>query len=248
MNISALTQSVDAFALQIMETLADILPSGNLGLNVRVSPVNDQLAYAVVSPAEELGLAICVDSRVVMRLIPEYRLSLSPVSTFLSVERSTFKVYLEGVRAPLFTQDYIRDSHNNVPAAHINVHAKREDTTTAMMSAGQKRRGKIYSKRVQAGKLPQFGELHFPVGGHRFRPCLEDVLEMLMIEFGIDVHPHAGDSLREGRRRWREFQLAAAVSDDPSTAVEELRRLGYEVSWPGGRAEPVARMDRLTAH
>jgi hypothetical protein len=32
------------------------------------------------------------------------------------------------------------------------------------------------------GLAAELGRLHFPVGGKRFRPCLEDVIEMLVVE------------------------------------------------------------------
>jgi hypothetical protein len=99
---------------------------------------------------------------------------------------------------------------------------------------------------VAKGDVPRFGDVHFPVGGHRFRPCLEDVLEMMMIEFGIDTLHGAGNALHAGRGRWRVRQLAAAVSDDPLTAAAELERLGFEVI-PREGTEVSARLDRLTA-
>ena len=34
--------------------------------------------------------------------------------------------------------------------------------------------------------MPQFSDLHIPLGGPRYRPCLEDLLEFLIVEFGLD--------------------------------------------------------------
>jgi len=93
--------------------------------------------------------------------------------------------------------------------------------------------------------MPRLADLHFPIGGHRFRPCLEDILQMIWFEFGIDVRDTALGALGEGRVRFRERQLAAAVGDDPDIAALELRRLGYSVESP---ATPVVRrIERLTA-
>jgi hypothetical protein len=43
--------------------------------------------------------------------------------------------------------------------------------------------------------VPAMRELHFPVGGPRFRPCLEDVLEMLVVELGVDCSADAREAL-----------------------------------------------------
>ena len=73
-----------------------------------------------------------------------------------------------------------------MPAAHIHVHAHRDGLSHALGKTGSKtKRGKA---RAEAREVPRMADLHFPVGGHRFRPCLEDVLEMLVTELGVD-HP-----------------------------------------------------------
>lgn len=77
-------------------------------------------------------------------------------------------------------------------------------------------------------------ELHFPLGGHRFRPCLEDVLQMLVEEFGIDTADGALDALAAGREKWRRHQTGAVVRDAPEEAVRVLRELGYMVETPSG--------------
>lgn len=68
--------------------------------------------------------------------------------------------------------------------------------------------------------------LHFPLGGARFRPCLEDLLEFVIREFGIDTVPGWEDVISVGRISWRHIQLVAAVRDDPDTARIALSELG----------------------
>lgn len=68
--------------------------------------------------------------------------------------------------------------------------------------------------------------LNFPLGGARFRPCLEDLLEFVIREFGIDTVPGWEDVISVGRISWRHIQLAAAVRDDPDTARIALSELG----------------------
>jgi hypothetical protein len=241
-----LEEKVFDFMLEIMEMLAKIIPNGLVGLESSVVRMRGGGVAVTVEPTEELGLRLDIEGTETFRLVVQYRLVLSPVSHLVSVERSTFKVNVRGSARPLFTVDYLRDSGSDVPSAHYNVHAERQDMTDALAATGARRRGKIYQKRVAKGDPPRFGDVHFPTGGHRFRPCLEDVLEMMIIEFDIDTISGAGAALHEGRLRWRKRQLAAAVSDDPMNAVAELERLGFTVV-PRDSAEILPRFDRLTA-
>ncbi|MEP9381119.1 hypothetical protein [Nocardioides sp. KR10-350] len=62
---------------------------------------------------------------------------------------------------------------------------------------------------------------------------MEDVLQMLITEFGVDTQPDAQQVIEEGRARWRRRQTAAIVRDAPAEAVRVLREeLGYQVIEP----------------
>lgn len=220
------------FALELMERLAEVLPSGNLGFTSTIAPQHDDSTHVVVAQAEDLGLELCAEGHGLFRLTAEYTFTASAVSQFMTVRSSSIKLFVERSNAPVFTLDYLRESGSNIPSAHWNVHAKRDDVERALRSTGNRFRGKNYRKRIAAGKPTRLGDVHFPVGGHRFRPCIEDVLEMLVLEFGVDTLPNALQALARGRQRWREMQLAAAVSDHPDVATRELERLGYEIRPP----------------
>ena len=90
-------------------------------------------------------------------------------------------------------------------------------------------------------------DLHFPVGGHRFRPALEDVLEMLIDEFGVDKSGDTLERLQAARVRWRRTQTRAAARDAPGAAAESLRAMGYVVEPPSGSSDHPERLDRLMA-
>jgi hypothetical protein len=73
-------------------------------------------------------------------------------------------------------------------------------------------------------------DLHFPVGGPRFRPALEDILEMLIEEFGVKPVQSvaaARKALADSREDWRRKQVATVVRDAPSHAAQALRDLDY---------------------
>jgi len=74
--------------------------------------------------------------------------------------------------------------------------------------------------------------LHIPVGGARFRPCLEDVVQLLAEDFRFDMLPTWRAAVNPGREEWRRKQVRAAVRDWQEEAAETLRKLGYSVTAP----------------
>lgn len=155
---------------------------------------------------------------------------------------------------PLVAFDYRKTpTSRDVPTAHLNLDTSNSSILYMLAESGNTRR--VRNRREKARRSAQAGagnehgserDVHIPVGGARFRPCLEDVLEMLIVEFGID---HSRDSWRaalaQGRRRWREHQLRAAINDNPRTAVDHLREMGYTVSWDRHTAQPDPDLGKL---
>lgn len=88
--------------------------------------------------------------------------------------------------------------------------------------------------------------IHFPTGGHRFRPTLEDVLQIIEEEFGASPGPTWREVLHSNRVQWRRHQTGAAVRDCPSEAVRVLQELGYTSQVPDGGPVP-DREERLAA-
>lgn len=89
--------------------------------------------------------------------------------------------------------------------------------------------------------------LHLPVGGDRFRPCLEDVIEFLVVECRFATKEGWRAAVEAGREQWRRTQIRTAVRDAPSEAASALRALGYAVEAPeAGHAarDDVVRMRR----
>jgi len=238
-------QQANRFALDLMETLAGVLPRGDLGIDVAVSGGRGPL-LAVVRQSDPDGISLDVEGEEHLRLILDLKCVWNSTQRYLGVRDSTFELRLRGTTEPLLRYDYLRDSGEGVPSAHINVHAHRDEMVMALIGSGRRHRGKSRIKALDDRRTPKLSQLHLPVGGHRFRPSLEDVLEMVVKEFGIDVRP---DSYRAaidaGRERFRARQVASAIGDDPASAAEALRALGYTVL-EGGKA-PSVRLDRVRA-
>jgi hypothetical protein len=61
------------------------------------------------------------------------------------------------------------------------------------------------------------------VGGKRFRPCIEDVIEFLITERLTEGREGWEKKLEEGRNRYRRTQLLAAMRRHPEVVEEYLR-------------------------
>lgn len=66
-------------------------------------------------------------------------------------------------------------------------------------------------------------KLHFPVGGRRYRPCLEDVIEFMINEGFADGRLGWTDVLKAERDAFLMNQLRAAVRRHPEVATAVIR-------------------------
>jgi hypothetical protein len=107
----------------------------------------------------------------------------------------------------------------NAPSAHIQVHGHRGALSHLLSQAGH-------------ATPHDMSALHIPVGGHRFRPCLEDFIQFLIAECKFDSKRQWRSQVEAGRARWRLRQAAAVSRDVPEVAARVLRSLGYSVTAP----------------
>jgi hypothetical protein len=131
---------------------------------------------------------------------------------YLTVDSSFCGVYAdEDGRACMCHYDYERDKPT-YPEAHFQVHGTSEALTTMTQA----------SRR----KATELDRLHFPVGGRRYRPCLEDILEFLIVEGFVRGREGWKPVLDEHRDRFLEIQLKAAVRRHPDVARSILDEIG----------------------
>jgi hypothetical protein len=139
---------------------------------------------------------------------------------YLTVEQSVYFLYTgpdAGHLTELLHYDYERDKEG-YPEAHIQVIATSEAWDTVLASSGKPKAG--------------VGKLHLPVGGRRFRPALEDLIEALIEEHILDGAPGWPRIINEHRDRFRRLQLRAAIRREPEVASVALQALGYTISPP----------------
>lgn len=222
------------FASRVDATVRDTL--GVDESTIRSRSHGHRLLVTMVDPR---GVALHVDGRIVYRLKVHFWCAWNDAQSYLAVQKSAFIIVHERYREPIAHFDYQRNAYG-VPASHVNVHTHHPAFREAMKDAGS-------GSRARRSK-GQVGKIHLPTGGHRFRPCLEDVLEMLIVDFKIDCAPSWKASLQAGRAHYKVGQLAAAVNDNPAAAIAALRRMGYHVEWPPAAGdEPGAKASKLRA-
>lgn len=227
-----MTLDVRAKATEFAQELQDLLdavlplPDGVAAADRRVLVrAAENGRYAVRPTANNSLVTLCHDGCPVASLRVKYLCIADTEQAYLAVEKSTFELLGFNDRTPIARLDYIRNAYR-VPAAHWNVHGER-GTTSRLLG------------RTNPDHAGALSALHFPVGGARMRPCLEDVLQLLADEFNIDILPTAASAIADGRERWRRRQAAVLVRDMPDEAMRVLMDLGYTVATPAaGHREP----------
>lgn len=138
----------------------------------------------------------------------------------LKTTRATAAVYADrDQQSRLLSYEFDRDAENEYPSAHLQIDAESEAL-------------EVIAKRCSV--KPQFERLHLPVGGVRFRPCLEDVIEFLIVERIAEAREDWEKAISESRSRFHRIQLKAAIRNEPDAAVSQLKSMGYVIEQPPG--------------
>ena len=152
----------------------------------------------------------------------EFHVSLDDESNHLAVQQSTYGLWVRPdphrKPRPVFRIEYNRDAYNK-PAAHVHLHAESMEFGWIYGTAGL--------------PLPRLFEIHFPVGGRRFRPTVEELLKFLdREELFVDWLPGWNQLVEQSLEQWEWNQARATVRQHTEAAVGQLRDMGYEVTPP----------------
>lgn len=213
-DAEALLQEAQRFAADLTDTVSGALPGA--------TPFLASIAGTRLVVGCE-RMALCVRQQHVFDLEVEFRCAWDHRSTFLAVTWSQIVVRVADHPEPLIRVEYEKNAHSK-PPSHIQIHGVSDAYSYAASRAN------VY--RTAGRRKTQLSDMHLPTGGHRFRPCLEDVIDMLHWDFGIELVEGAAQSLERGRAKWREIQLRSSVRDDPIVAADALRSFGYTVQSP----------------
>jgi hypothetical protein len=169
----------------------------------------------VIRPPSANALPLYVKGQRLASMKLSISCELDSVGRYLAVKESSYDLLAELDRTPVLRIHYVRDPQGK-PAAHVHVHAHRGALTHLMSQSGH-------------AHPHDMSSLHIPVGGSRFRPCLEDFIQFLISECQFDSRDGGRAHVADGRERWRRRQIATVVRDAPEEAVRALRGLGYTV-------------------
>jgi hypothetical protein len=196
-----------------------------------VSPDSDRMRSVVDATVDLLGRH---DAELtgLAELSANFKLCVDSHQTHIAVEHSSFVLKAKLDRAPIIRWDYDRDARMK-PRSHVQITAHRGALSHLLSRLDHKTPHSIES-------------LHIPMGGERFRPCLEDTIEFLIRDCGFQGADGWEAALQDGRARWRRIQTRAVVRDSPAEAATELTALGYTVTPPSDGTRP-ERTDRLIA-
>ena len=144
------------------------------------------------------------------------RTTLDP-DGYLVTQESTYTFSKGHEPVELLHYDYERDK-TGFPDAHVQIVGNSADWDDVLVASGRPRGG--------------LGKLHLTAGGRRYRPSLEDLVEMLIDENFLRPKPGSRERLAVSREAFQRRQLRAAIRRDPDAAVLELRAAGYRVIEP----------------
>lgn len=225
---SALDEASNEFAAQLTELIQGcvvgvrefgVVEAGDDQRRIGPMPLNpEKVGFSLVPLPRECDGA----GPATLMLKIELRVSVTPHSGFLVVQTSDYGLWVRPDprrrERPVFRVEYVRNARSK-PSAHVHLHAESLEI------------GWIYGTAGLAP--PRLAEFHFPVGGRRFRPTVEDLLQFLDRErLYTGWNPGWQAVVDRTLGDWEQKQASATVRDHTDVAVEQLREMGYEVKPP----------------
>lgn len=209
---------LEGFGRAFASELQDLIRQA-FGSSRAVRSVNYR-GRTVVRPGsvKPVAIALRYDDRLAAKLNFRYEIGLDSTGAYPAVTMSEVHLLSAATNRPVLRYEYVWDS-KSAPSAHWHVHGENTEFGRILGVLGPKTR---------------LDALHLPVGGIRFRPALEDIIEFLITDLKFDHERHWRAAVTSGRERWRSTQLAVAVRDSPDLAAEALRQLGYRVTASSG--------------
>jgi hypothetical protein len=188
--------------------------------------LDDRYAVRPAGESHEQKIPLYVGQQHVADLLLAIYLTLDRSGEHLKTARSDFRVFSTLDRTPLLRMEYRGDMRVD-PVCHWQVHAERGAFTHLLSMANT-----IDARRVR--RPHDLSTVHLPVGGERFRPCLEDLIELLIRDCGVDHQPDWESAVQGGRENWRVRQFRSAVRDLQEEAADVLSLEGWTVAPPAG--------------
>ncbi len=218
----SLADQARIFADQTSDLLNHTVTNG-----VRITAVTTQAGFRVMgmgvkaSDPDAKPIAVAVRGKPLVWLYLIHTFDLDPEGRYLTMLASTMSVYTsEDMTSDelVLGIDYVREPANQYPGCHLHVSGARDDLDRIYRGDGRDSR--------------KLRDLHLPVGGRRFRPSLEDLIEFMITEEMVEPRPGWSDVVKQHRERWEEIQVKAAVRRHQEHAAVALRNEGWSVTPP----------------
>jgi hypothetical protein len=202
------------FAKEIQGTLNATICNG---VNIRAvqRPFGDAPVFTVGAGlskqnlTQPTGFPVRIDGkkpRLWMNL--SYQVHLDHEAKYLTVHKSYCGIFSdEELETCLCHFDYEREK-DKYTSAHLQVHGE-SSALEDLNRSGDERR--------------PLEKLHFPVGGRRFRPSLEDIIEFLVAERLTDGRDGWQQVVDAGREKFQRNQLRAAMRRNTALVAEFVR-------------------------
>lgn len=204
--------------------LKDLL-NGTVTDGISLSVMMDVLGRAVIGyrlARDDLhGRAIdltVTGSPARLRLRLHHTLVLDESNQHLTTNKNTYTLVTADEDLAVLTYDYVRDPPNKYPEAHLHIDGEAQGLQ------------RLLDLSDRAKSRP--ADLHLPVGGRRYRPSLEDLIEFCILEELVTPRPGWQNALDASRDRFHTQQLRAAVRRKPDEAASVLRDIGWTASAP----------------
>ena len=142
-----------------------------------------------------------------------YRLQPDEEHRYLAVASSFMGLFLDaGMEKLLLHFDYERDKGDGYPEAHLQVDAGSEAWDQA-----------IAASPVASDRKRDLADLHLPVGGRRFRPTLEDLIEFVISERLVKAKNGWQAVVDRERELYAINQMRAMIRRYPEEAAQAVR-------------------------
>ncbi|MXW43074.1 MAG: hypothetical protein F4138_05840 [Acidimicrobiia bacterium] len=221
------TDNLEAQARQFASDISDLL-NNTVTQGIRISTATTPGGRAVIErsvtaqdPKPDPISISSTGKKAVVFLYLLHSYEFDPENIYLTMTQSTMSLYTSAAMHDdqlVVGIDYARNPKNQFPGAHLHVAGNRDDLDTIYL--GDKR------------KTRKLLDLHFPVGGKRFLPNLEDLVEFMVTEKMVKPHPGWKQEVKTHRARWETIQLKAAVRRNQQDAAATLREAGWIINSP----------------
>lgn len=217
-----LAESAQAFAAEIEALLRATVQVGGTYPRAEMQVSYVHRDRCMIEPTRNdgrgSGLPLFVGGRMLGELEIRFNVTPDRARQHLKVVSSRFAVLTRADRTPVLRLEF---DDQAMPATHWHVHGE-NGALSAWLALAHPDTDDVRRRWALAS-------LHLTTGGALLRPCLEDVIELLVRDFHVDAVARWEAAIQHGRAEWRRKQLRTAVRDDPETAAAALRRLGFQV-------------------